>query len=570
MTEQIQNRFSDSVSRTASDALMAKASALSIGYQPIPEQDLLNDLHTPKNSSKARQTPLVSAGYAMRIASVAHTIHSFVSFHPAHTLNIIIMGCGLDVVGLWASHLAPGRVHIWEVDTLPVVQEKFARLGKGKWVAFDETKKNQLEEPVFSWSGQIQGNSTSEEGKNNYTLLAADFRDLPSLDEKLGQAFRESETRNSPTLILFELVLAYLEEDNTNELLEWCASTLWTTRHGVLVAFEALREKNDEKSAPKNIVQAYQREYKRQFEEKLNRGQADSSSLSSGSNVFQPLGNSCNQVEERMQRIPGFSKVYVCLAGTAACWAAKQHPETVNLTVPPDELFDEHAALLLHLSTYALVVAFVQTTENNEQFLFRRKICPWHYDSSTLAVPDQNHTFVVPLLVEDEAAIRELFSKTYSSLSEIHASVQKMVNAALKNELAPSEEGALKSSIRLEYQRNGGDFFVAVEYERGRQVVGGIGIRRWSQRNTEELTTYEIHRFFVDKNYQRVGMGSALVQMAESFVTQKSSGYRIVATTLVLLEGANQFYEKHGYALQVETLIGELRMRKYVKSVMNI
>ena len=174
-----------------------------------------------------------------------------------------------------------------------------------------------------------------------------------------------------------------------------------------------------------------------------------------------------------------------------------------------------------------------------------------------------------------------------------------MVKAALKKELAmvapgagdPSSRG--ESNIRLGYQRLGGDFLVAVRYaeqEVGgtntsrRHVLGGIGVRKWTAPGTTidqqqpsssvsarpTYTTYEIHRFFVAQEHRGQGLGKALLQMAESVVAakvtrKKPRQYRIVATTLALLEEANRVYTKQGYYLLEETSIGELRMKTYAK-----
>jgi len=691
------SQSSFSITKTASDALIAKASAVLVaGYQPIPKHDdiyrsLLVSMIQPTNDRKSnddsnsnsstmsistlpsssssaaaappppppsqqplpppRQSPLVSAGYAMRIASMAHVVHSFVSIHAADvnsSINIIILGCGMDVLGLWAQSLASSsssssssslnQIHIWEVDVISVAQQKRDKLLQQGLVIASSTSSsnnNNNETNGLVLEGCIQNNKNQQQQQYtesqdcNYHLIAADLRCLDSLDASLKQAMTvvSDEHLERPTLVMLELVLAYLGNESTDRLLQWCATNLLYSPSlassggsSALVAFEALGEttivSNDKDNTEINtttktssVFQSYQKEYTRQFQAKLQRGQTrtteDQLQLQSAKETvnFHPLGRTCKQVQQHIAKLTGYHRgtVHTCLAGTSSYWAQKQSP-SVQLDVPEGEMFDEHAALTLHLASYVQVVAFHESTRNLTtltQFRLKQRLCPWKYPPGCFRQIATNNdtatiTFVTPLESCDEAAIRTLFQTTYESLGQSRPAVKRLVKTALKKEFStrsssndggPSNED--ESCIRRGYQQHGGDFFVAVQYTTKqneqpagkRQVLGGIGVRKWSQRMpkiTQEFENlqpiYEIHRFFVSQEHRRQGIGKALLQMAESFVASQVASktkkrYRTVAATLSLLEEANQIYLKHGYYLLEESCIGDLQMKTYAKDV---
>jgi GNAT superfamily N-acetyltransferase len=745
---------SASITRTALDALVSKWSAMAVGYKPIPKNELVyrnlmegimgfleqddndndNDDDDPTitpplkkrqppiiGKSRRQQSPLVSAGYAMRIAIMTHMVHSFVSFHhddigrennnngeqqqqrPKKNINIVLLGCGMDVLGLWANSLVSdsNTVHVWEVDVPEIARAKRDRLIQANLVLFmdDDDKKQHHDSSSKSinsngfvvFEGKIKRESSSlpnnddavnsvvvakdgdgdgnddvvvddapsccsqEDNSNkiNYHLIGADLRNLVSLDQSLGQAWKTTsvtmsqEESSRPTLVVVELVLAYLEPIiETDQVLEWCATNLLSSTteecgggNSALIVFDALgpcssrhdkqqqstedstnnnnNNKETDRSLVEPVVKAYQKSYTSQFQQKLDQGRSSSNhskNQTSCSILFHPLGSSCERVEQRIRRLTGYTQVHACTAGTAAQWIATWQQEpgerataTVRLTVPPGELFDEHAALSLHLASYTLVVAMNTLKSSHEQFQLQQRLCPWYYNQEwtrKILVKGSNKgddksitiasTYYVTVIEpEDEQEVRTLFAKTYEDLCQTYTAVNKMVKSALKQELAPLSDdsllqGSSGSAIRQHYQRMGGQFFVAVQYPADndddgpqRRVVGGIGVRRWNNycanrtttRQQELMQTYEIHRFFVQKSCRGQGIGTALLQMAESLVQQtrtqhqfpNQTTFRITATTLSLLEEANYFYAKHGYSESGEESIGTLSLKTYSK-----
>ena len=107
--------MSSSIAKTAFDAIRAKQSAAVAGYNPIVvgNQDVYERLL--RLASKGRLlTSLVNAGYVSRVLSISHMIQSFIAYHKfmasssaqkKQKLRIVLLGCGIDVIGLWAHSL---------------------------------------------------------------------------------------------------------------------------------------------------------------------------------------------------------------------------------------------------------------------------------------------------------------------------------------------------------------------------------------------------------------------------------------------------------------------------------
>jgi hypothetical protein len=101
------------------------------GYHPlvVANKNVYKDLieQATSNSKVKRQTPLVNAGYAVQVLAISHVIQSFVSFHQRKNtkkIDIVLLGCGMDVIGFWAVLLDPEQIRVIKVDTLKVCSIK--------------------------------------------------------------------------------------------------------------------------------------------------------------------------------------------------------------------------------------------------------------------------------------------------------------------------------------------------------------------------------------------------------------------------------------------------------------
>jgi O-methyltransferase involved in polyketide biosynthesis len=513
-----------SVSKTAKDSIQAKFSAIAAGYHPVvgPEhqaqaqavsyESLLESVATALGA-KHRQTPLVNAGYAVRVAAVCQQIQAFVSFHrqqqqqqqgntSTSTLQLVHLGAGLDVTGLWSLSLDDSMdIHVIEVDTPEICaakRETLLQLGLVEAVRDDPVGEQQC---VY-----LHGRPTNDgcASQSKYTLVATDLRDIGAVQEAL--AFVRTDV---PTLTVSELVLTYLGASSCDDLLQYCASHLCQHSGSYIMAWEPLLPRENVSST----IEDYKRQYYQQFMAKLERGIAPEQEDRPTSS-FSPLGSTCREVEQRL-RSAGFRQACVITAGTAAVEARK-----AGVNLDSKELFDEHAALLLHLRSYTLACGFGL----NADPLLQQTQCPWLFGVPPRALHLANDTDVWLTSIDagDESQVRELFSRTYQDLSIEHISIRRMVKSALKTDLAstPSSDATGNSSIGERFRDWKGAFIVAVqcipENKDGastlrRRIVGGIGVRKCDRKEGlvrgSKTATYEICRLFVDPDFRGGGIG---------------------------------------------------------------
>jgi O-methyltransferase involved in polyketide biosynthesis len=442
-----------SVSKTAKDSIQAKFSALAGGYRPVvgPQakiyEALLESVASALGATK-RQTPLVNAGYAIRVAAVCKQIQAFLSFHQqqksASTLQLVHLGAGLDVTGLWSLSLdASIEMHVIEVDTPEICtakRELLLQLG-----LVEVTNSPAGDQTVYLQGRPAHGCCSSQ---STYTLVATDLRNLNAVQDAL--AFVRTDV---PTLTVSELVLTYLGESSCDELLRYCNSRLCMHSGSYVVAWEPLLPRKDDSST----IEEYKRQYYQQFMAKLERGIAQE--LDEGpASTFSPLGSTCWEVEQRLLGA-GFQQACVTTAGNAAVEA-----RTGGVNLESKELFDEHAALFLHLRSYTLACGF----GSNADPLLQQSQCPWLFGFSprSLHLASGTDVWLTSIVAEDESQIRDIFSRTYQNLSKEYISIRRMLKSALKTDLAstsPSDDVKGKSSIGERFRDWKGTFIVAVQ-----------------------------------------------------------------------------------------------------------
>jgi O-methyltransferase involved in polyketide biosynthesis len=531
--------MASSVSKTAKDSIQAKFSALAAGYHPVvgdgaqgqaaakSYESLLESVATALGATN-RQTPLVNAGYAIRVAAVCKQIQAFVSFHShqqqgmmtststSRSLQLVHLGAGLDVTGLWSLSLADHdsmEMHVIEVDTPEICAAKRETLLQLGLVEVATDTDGSATAGEQNSSVYLHGRPTNDgcASQSTYTLVATDLRDMGAVQKALG--FIRTDV---PTLTVSELVLTYLGESSCNDLLHYCASHLCQNSGSYIMAWEPLLPRENESST----IEDYKRQYYQQFMAKLERGKSiapEQEQERPTSTSFSPLGSTCREVEQRLRRA-GFRQACVITAGNAAVEARKAG---VNLN--SKELFDEHAALFLHLRSYTLACGFGLDADP----LLQQTQCPWLFGVPPRALRLANDTdtdvWLTSIDVGDESQIRELFSRTYQDLSQEHISIRRMVKSALKADLAatPPSDQSGNSSIGERFRDWKGAFIVAVqcipEHKDGtstlrRNIVGGVGVRKCDRK--EGLVrgsipaTYEICRLFVDPDFRVGGIGT--------------------------------------------------------------
>jgi O-methyltransferase involved in polyketide biosynthesis/GNAT superfamily N-acetyltransferase len=542
---------------------------------------------------KKRQSPLVNAGYAARIAAMTDAVQSFLSFHntaaipndPSETpLQVVSLGCGLDILGLWALCQKPKGIRLFELDTLEIVMAKKELLISMGWLQVTSTngdeKATVVEGTVHpKMSVQDRAEDPSVLYPHNYTLSACDLKNLSSVETALSNL-----DRNIPTLVVSELVLVYLGRKGIDDLLSWCASTMCVARGSALVAYEALGPSAHGIRSVHSVIEGYKRQYCANFRDKLHRGIASDDDKSNDQDDFHPLGDSPGSVKKRFTAA-GFPSAHAALAGTvAACIFGHDKYTKQNRSFQPSEPFDEHAALALHLHSYIFLCAFPDDTDIN----LIRSMCPWSttscYDMKpkVVRVDDNSEIMIAPIEAADQCQVQELFTGTYEVLSQQFPAVRKMVKTALQSDLNFSPPNGTFSSIGLRYQSCGGVFLVAVEISApnaddaksrslARTVIGCLGIRLCNaNEGTVRENAFEIHRLAVDPSARGRGVGKALLASVQDdflrFELGDDEPFRLVATTPALLTAANHLYvSTSGFEMQKQETIGKMTINTYVK-----
>ena len=606
-----------SVAKTALDALQAKVSAIKFGYQAIRKNHngelykrLLNEMNVGlvgSSQSIKRQSPLVNAGYTLRLATLSKTIYDFVKCNSKSSgVNVVITGSGLDVLSIWARSLRK-NVNIYEVDchencTLKIqCLQQSGLVVKPRCIYYDSgedkietatTSEGSECSEKFIFKGYINESKFAIDFKNthgdmlfgtsnitpNYTLVSADLRCTSSL----GKAFAASSFDGSlPTIVISELVLAYVRKQNLLDLLSFLSSKICYNEESIFIAYEPVWPSTSES----HVVRSYAKEYFDKFTAKLNKGNSDQQKQKPLQ--FEPIGESSEHVIE-MMRLCNFDGPVDC----KKIISASRNLNLSHINLSP-ELFDEHAAFRLHMHCYCIIGAKV-VSKDKKQMSNYFKLCPWtNIDDATLGFgrclqpvnsidPSDNLTISV-IRKEHQEQVRILFTNMYNDLYTEYPAVKKMVKTAMKSDLNTkvctkkcikkiSGLDNSKCAIWHYYSQHGGSFWVALDQEDSNRVIGCIGVTRIVKGG--DLFTdrkYEIHRLAVHHDARGKGVGRQLLQTAENFISCKeySGSATLFATTPEVLDTANLFYSSNAYEKVDDKLMGEMNIRTYKKVIPN-
>ena len=620
-TTQQDNSISTPVAKTALDALTAKISATHLGYNPIRTDhngDLYNhflnemrlglerrnesatedDCHSSKCIK--RQSPLVNAGYALRVASLSRMVYEFIHCHKNNDRklippqsNVVIIGCGFDVMGLWAGSF---HVNIYEVDCAENCILKWQSMLHRKLISptvgltadkgMNDEKKCLLQGRLIRPMQEQNNEVTNDEEKvnddkdPNYTLMSADLRCISSLQEAF---LKSSFNSNLPTLVVSELVLAYLGSKSVSELLSFLASNICQHNQSMFIAYEP----TSPSVSSNGIVQGYAANYFGQFTSKLNKGNADKKEKNQKhKSQFEPIGQSSSHTIA-MIRSCGFD-------GPVDCKVIALASKNLNLrhvSLSP-ELFDEHAAFRLHMHCYSVIGAKVSCKRKSDMNAYF-KICPWSNIDDATDRMGKSFQIVSPLSSSDDFTltvvksehqeqVRILFTNTYNHLFDQYPSVKKMVKSAIKTDLNTKsvderndenkkDEPKLnrdKCSIWDYYSQRGGSFWVVLNNKNDDKVIGCIGVTRMMKdKDSNKPRSYEIHRLAVHPDSRGLGIGKLLLQTVEDFISCKEylGATVLLATTPEILEAANSLYSSQSYIKEKDVLMGNMNIRTYKK-----
>nr|XP_012622068.1 tRNA wybutosine-synthesizing protein 4 isoform X2 [Microcebus murinus] len=215
-------RRAGAVQSTNDSSALSKSSLAARGYV----QDAFTALLVP---GAARRAPLIHRGYYVRARAVRHCVRAFLERTCAPpdgcSAQILSLGAGSDSLYFRlksAGHLA--RAAVWEVDFPDVARRKAERIG--------ETPE------LCALTGPFQKGDPASAlcfESSDYRILGLDLRQLERLDEALAAAGLDAV---SPTLLLAEAVLTYLEPGSAAALIAWAAQRF---PNAIFVVYEQMK-----------------------------------------------------------------------------------------------------------------------------------------------------------------------------------------------------------------------------------------------------------------------------------------------------------------------------------------
>ncbi|XP_068590319.1 tRNA wybutosine-synthesizing protein 4 isoform X2 [Cebidichthys violaceus] len=194
------------VQGTNDSSVVSKVSAAARGYF----QDVFLQHFVCK---VARRAPLINRGYYVRWRAVDHCVRRFLHVtENCPRRQILSLGAGFDSAyfRLHADE-ALHRAVVFEVDFPDVTRRKAALINS------NITLRGMLEPHLPSATGPVYVSS------GRYRLLGVDVREESQVEEALGAAGLDWA---APTLILSEVVLTYMETQQSDAVIRWAAQLL--------------------------------------------------------------------------------------------------------------------------------------------------------------------------------------------------------------------------------------------------------------------------------------------------------------------------------------------------------
>ncbi|XP_071339977.1 tRNA wybutosine-synthesizing protein 4 [Trachinotus anak] len=194
------------VQGTNDSSVVSKVSAAAQGY--------FHDVFLQHFVCKvARRAPLINRGYYVRWRAVDHCVRRFLQItENCPRRQILSLGAGFDSLYFrLRADEALVRAVVFEVDFPDVARRKTALISS------NITLKGMLDSHLPSQTGAVYVSS------GQYRLLGVDIREESQVEEALGAAGLDWAT---PTLILSEVVLTYMETQWSDVVISWVAKLL--------------------------------------------------------------------------------------------------------------------------------------------------------------------------------------------------------------------------------------------------------------------------------------------------------------------------------------------------------
>eukprot|EP00956_Cyclotella_meneghiniana_P005138 scaffold6407_cov78-Cyclotella_meneghiniana.AAC.13 len=370
------------VSKTAHDSFHAKLSAVDAGWlhsndvDSVPNltenshsihvyTDLLQQLH---RGPKRRQSPLVNAGYAARMSTMTYIlerwVYEVVKADNIRCINVVMVGCGMDALGIWSKHLlskfnnkSSMMLNVYEFDCWDNCILKKELLLESDLLTGDSTTDDDNSQSYhIHLKGKINiaRNASLVDREDDYTLVSLDLREIHETKSILSLAALKAGLDSvQPTIVLSELVLAYLGYDGANAVIRSISDVIHGNRLSVFTCIEPMIPTDDELGnslSMLSVEEAYARDYNQKFLEKLQTG----AKSRQNSSRFSALGSNTSTIQQRLESC-GLSNSYsTTLREGTACIVRNLRGESGlgPKFMCAKEPFDEHTALALNLGCY--------------------------------------------------------------------------------------------------------------------------------------------------------------------------------------------------------------------------
>lgn len=244
----------DAVQRTNDDATQSKRSAVELGYWDDPYLKSMIPWNPGGGGRSTRKSPEIHLGYFTRVAgmwrlmeelvSLVYSQSSMTSGHSGSTsLQVLNLGAGFDtlywrlrdhirshcveekLVGQVASQgdtkllSTQTKFKFQQIDIdLPEVAANKCTLVRRNSTLMEGIKESQPSKSSDPDSGSQSVPKTTDFHSDDYHIVGCDFTRLADLETKMTDCGVDFTT---PTLLVAECVLVYLQPDKVSSFLQW-------------------------------------------------------------------------------------------------------------------------------------------------------------------------------------------------------------------------------------------------------------------------------------------------------------------------------------------------------------
>ena len=390
------------ISATAAEALRSKHSAFvtyrdgesdcATGSYKVLLQKFVASLSKLLQSSAAEHfssavrvgkhcSPLVKVAYYLRCVTVQEEILQYARERKGGPFNLVLLGAGLDPLGVWARGMFRTRCSVLELDCSANVAAKEMIL---RDLGYDSDDQHVI-------------------------LPACDFSNAAEFRSSLS-CIDDDSMRNAPTLVVSELVMTYLREEVQSSCLKALADHFGAKQLS-FVAYELISSlpgsstcssSSPSSSSPSFSLPPtlrYQELYLRQFKDKIARG--------GGADAARDVSawTSRSAIEDLLAATLGAACAINVRVESAADAAARATGSKIFVL---KDMFDEHLALHLYLGCYAVVVSSPALEQRGVEGVVK--------EAEVVRVVDYGGLNKEAQLAAGKA-IRELYRETYDAYS---------------------------------------------------------------------------------------------------------------------------------------------------------